>query len=187
MKSLNLFISILQSVHLAIVVSHVRSGISLAIQQFKRRAYPQHCYARDNRHGDVSVVTGLLSTNFYWFVVSPCLEIAECRRPTCVCLRTPFGWKTELVLRNCERNTCVWKLPDCKNVSSCWEITRRGHVEGVLCWTSLNVDARRVFGEWLIVFNCIVFTFWNGNKLPSWIEHPVRYNSFCFPRESLKV
>jgi hypothetical protein len=87
----------------------------------------------------------------------------------CVWLRTPVGWKTELVLGNCERSTCVWKLPDCKNeslcpknveagrvhvwrlsdcknVSSCWKITRRGPVEGVLCGISLSVDAR-VFGE----------------------------------------
>jgi hypothetical protein len=38
--------------------------------------------------------------------------------------------------------TCVWRLSDCKNVSSCWEITRRGPVEGVLCGTSLSADAR---------------------------------------------
>jgi hypothetical protein len=43
--------------------------------------------------------------------------------------------------------TCVWKLSDCKNVSSCWEITTRGPVEGVLCGTSLSVDARCVFGD----------------------------------------
>jgi hypothetical protein len=78
----------------------------LATQQFKRRACPQHCYARDSRHRDVSMVTGLLSTDFYWFVVSPCLEIAECRR-ACVWLRTPFGWKTKLVLGNYERSTCL--------------------------------------------------------------------------------
>jgi hypothetical protein len=45
--------------------------------------------------------------------------------------------------------TCVWRFTDCKNVSSCWEITGRGHVEGVLCGTSLSVDARRVFGDLL--------------------------------------
>jgi hypothetical protein len=38
-------------------------------------------------------------------------------------------------------HTCVWRLSDCKNVSLCWEITRRGPVEGVLCGTSLSVDA----------------------------------------------
>jgi hypothetical protein len=54
-----------------------------------------------------------------------------------------------------------------KNVSFCWEITRRGHVEGVLCGTSLSADARCVFGERLSVFNCGVLSFWNGNKLPS--------------------
>jgi hypothetical protein len=52
-------------------------------------------------------------------------------------------------------------------VSSCWEVTRRGRVEGVLCGTSLSVDARRVFGEWLSLFNCSVLSFWNGNKLIS--------------------
>jgi hypothetical protein len=72
--------------------------------------------------------------------------------------------------------TCVWRLSDCKNASSCWEIATRGPVEGVLRGTSLSVDARRVFGEWLVVFNCSVLSFWNGNKLPSWIENPVRYN-----------
>jgi hypothetical protein len=49
------------------ILSHVRSGISLATQQFKRRAYPQHCYVRENRQGDVSMVTRLLSWDFYWF------------------------------------------------------------------------------------------------------------------------
>jgi hypothetical protein len=36
----------------------VHFNVSLATQQFKRRAYPQHCYRRDNRHGDVSMATG---------------------------------------------------------------------------------------------------------------------------------
>jgi hypothetical protein len=54
---------------------------------------------------------------------------------------------------------CVWRLSDCKNVTSCWEITGRGHVEGVLCGTSLTVGARRVFGEWLSVLNCSVLSF----------------------------
>jgi hypothetical protein len=40
---------------------------SLATQQFKRKAYQQHCCARDNSHGDVSMVTGLLSMDFYWY------------------------------------------------------------------------------------------------------------------------
>jgi hypothetical protein len=163
-------------------MSHVKSLISLATQ-FKRRAYPQY-YVRNNR------VTRLLSTDFYWFVVSSCLEIAMCRR-VCVWLWTPVGWKTESVLGNCERSTCVWKLPDCKNESLCLKnveawcapvfgdfLTARmwvqiGPVEGVLCGTSLSVDARRVFVEWLIAFNCSVLTFWNGNKLPS-----VHYNTF---------
>jgi hypothetical protein len=122
-------------------------------------------------------------------LVSSCLEIAECRR-VCVWLRTPVSWKTELVLGNCERSTCleaswlqewefvpeeckgwahtrVWRLSDCKDVSSCWEITRRGHVEGVLCGTSLSVDARSVFGELLSVFNCSALSFWSCNKVPS--------------------
>jgi hypothetical protein len=63
--------------------------------------------------------------------------------------------------------TCVWRFADCKNVSSCWGITGKGPVEGFLCVTSLSIDARRVFGEWLIVLNCSVLTFWNVNKLPS--------------------
>jgi hypothetical protein len=84
-----------------------------------------------------------------------------------VCLATDSFWLEE-------RSTCVWKLPDCKNeslckkrftdcknVSSCWEITGRGPVEGFLCGTLLSVDARRVFGEWLVVFNCSVLSFWS--------------------------
>jgi hypothetical protein len=47
------------------VLSHVRSGISLATQQFNWKAYPQHCYVRDSRHRDVSMVTRLLSMDFY--------------------------------------------------------------------------------------------------------------------------
>jgi hypothetical protein len=146
------------------VLPHVRSWISLATQQFKRRAYAQHCYVRDNRGGHVSMVTGLLSTDFYWFVVSPCLEIAECR---CVCLATDCCWLEDWVsigklrekhvcveaswLQEWEfvpeerrgwARTCVWRFTDCRNVSSCWEITRRGPVEGVLCGTSLSVDSR---------------------------------------------
>jgi hypothetical protein len=37
----------------------------------------------------------------------------------CVWIRTPVCWKNELVLGNCERSTCVWKFPDCKNESLC--------------------------------------------------------------------
>jgi hypothetical protein len=64
-------------------------------------------------------------------------------------------------------HTCVSRLSDGNNVSPCREITRRGPVEGVLCGTSLSVDVQRVFGEWLVVFNSSVLTFWNGNKLLS--------------------
>jgi hypothetical protein len=60
------------------------------------------------------------------FVVSSCLEIAECRR-VCVWLWIPAGWKTELILGNCERSTCVWKLPDCKNESLCPKNVETGH------------------------------------------------------------
>jgi hypothetical protein len=40
--------------------------------------------------------------------------------------------RLELVLGNCERSTCVWKLPDCKNESSCPRNieTGRAHVFG---------------------------------------------------------
>jgi hypothetical protein len=62
--------------------------------------------------------------------------------------------------------SCFWRFTDCKNVSSCWEITERGPVEGFLCGTSQSVDARRVFAEWLVVFNCSVLSCWKGNKLP---------------------
>jgi hypothetical protein len=71
----------------------VHCYVSLATQQFKRRAYSQHCYARNNRHGDVSMVTGLLSTDSYRFSQS-CLEIA--RVHTCVCV---FGYGLRLVGR----------------------------------------------------------------------------------------
>jgi hypothetical protein len=74
--------------------------------------------------------------------------------------------------------THVWRLSDCKNVSSCWEIISRGPVEGFACATSLSVGVKRVFGEWLIVFSCSVLTFWNGNKLPLQIEPPVCYTMF---------
>jgi hypothetical protein len=62
-------------------------------------------------------------------------------------------------------------------MSSCWGIIGKGPVEGFLCGTLLSVDARRAFGERLIVFNCSVLSFWNGNKLPSCIEPSVRYNT----------
>jgi hypothetical protein len=52
--------------------------------------------------------------------------------------------------------TCVWRFTDCKNVSSCWEITGRDPVEGFLWGTSLSVDVRLVFGEWLTGFHCSV-------------------------------
>jgi hypothetical protein len=54
----------------------------------------------------------------------------------CVCLRTPFGWKTELVLGNCKRSMCVWKLSDCKNES--------------LCPKNVEAGCAPVFGEFLI-------------------------------------
>jgi hypothetical protein len=54
----------------------------------------------------------------------------------CVWLRTPFGRKTELVLGNCKRSTCVWKLPDCKNES--------------LCPKNVEAGCAPVFGEFLI-------------------------------------
>jgi hypothetical protein len=41
--------------------------ISLATQQFKRKAYQQNCCARDNSHEDVSMVTGWLFMDFYWY------------------------------------------------------------------------------------------------------------------------
>jgi hypothetical protein len=47
-------------------------------------------------------------------IVSPCLEIAACRR-ACVWLRAHFGWKTELVFRDCTgwARTCVRRVVDC--------------------------------------------------------------------------
>jgi hypothetical protein len=91
--------------------------VSLATQQFKRSAYPQHCCARDNSNGDVSMVTGLLSSNFYWFSQS-CLEIAECRR-ACV-----FGYRLRLVGR----------------LSSYREIAREARE--FIPWTVKTVDRR---------------------------------------------
>jgi hypothetical protein len=95
----------------------VQCYVSLAKQQFKRRAYPQHCYARDNRHGDVSMFTGLLSSDFYWYSQS-CLEIAECRR-ACV-----FGYGLLLVGR----------------LSSYREIAREARE--FIPWTVKTVDRR---------------------------------------------
>jgi hypothetical protein len=67
----------------------------------------------------------------------------------CVWLQTPFGWKTELVLGNCERSMCVWKLPDSKNESYS---------------ETVQVGRVRVFEELLTVFNCSVLTFWSAIK-----------------------
>jgi hypothetical protein len=95
----------------------------------------------------------------------------------CVGLRTPVGWKTELVLE-IAREARVWKLLDWKNESSCWEITGRGLVEGVLCGTSQGVDARCVFGEWLIVLNCSVLGF--GGEINFHREQNPRYVTILY-------
>jgi hypothetical protein len=73
----------------------VHCYVYLATQQFKRRAYPQHCYARDNSHGDVSMVTGLLSTDFYWF--SQSVYWKSQRVDVRVCLATDSFWLEEWV------------------------------------------------------------------------------------------
>jgi hypothetical protein len=79
-----------------------------------------------------------------------------------VCLATDSCWLEDWV--NIGRSTCVWKLPDCKNeslcpknVSSCWEITRRGPAGRILLklvFEAVQVGRVRVFEELLIVFNC---------------------------------
>jgi hypothetical protein len=119
----------------------VHCYVSLATQQFKRRAYQQHCYARDNRHGDVSVVTGL-STDFYWFSQS-CLEIAECRR-VCVWLRTAVSWKTEFVSENCERSTWVYTVDGEDSRSSRLVQVSDGLYAEVLLCASGPIARRRI-------------------------------------------
>jgi hypothetical protein len=89
----------------------VHCYVFLATQQFRRRAYQQHCYARNNRPRDVSMVFGIL------LILSVVFENRLVQTCVCVWLWTPFGWKTEFVSGNCERSTCVWKLSDCKNES----------------------------------------------------------------------
>jgi hypothetical protein len=64
--------------------------------------------------------------------------------------------------------TCVWRLSDCNNVSSCWKIATRGPVGRILLelvfrdctgWMYMCV-----FEEFLTVFNCSVLTFWSAIK-----------------------
>jgi hypothetical protein len=68
----------------------VHCCVSLATHQFKRKAYQQHCCARDNSHEYVSMVTGLLSTWTSTDIVSVFLEFA--RVQTCVYLATDSFW-----------------------------------------------------------------------------------------------
>jgi hypothetical protein len=76
----------------------------------------------------------------------------------CVWLRTPFGWKAELVLGNCERSTCVWKLPDCKNESLCLKNVEAGRApvwrfpdckNVSLCLKNVEAGHTPVFGDFL--------------------------------------
>jgi hypothetical protein len=116
------------------------------------------------------MVTGLLSTDFYWFVVSPCLEIFECRR---ACLAMDSCWLEDWVSIGKFREKYV-----CLEASWLreWEFVlgdyQKRSCRRSLVWDIVECRRPRVFGEWLITFNCSVFTFWNGNKLPSWIEPP---------------
>jgi hypothetical protein len=61
--------------------------------------------------------------------------------------------------------TCVWRVPDCKNVSSCWRSWKTdAHVCSESCWFCSTVVC------WV----------WSGNKHPSWIEPPVRYSILLY-------
>jgi hypothetical protein len=150
------------------------------------------------------MVTRLLSTDFYWFVVSPCLEIAECRR-SCV---SGYGLLLVGRLSSCREiarearvfgSFLIARMCLCpKNVEAgrapvFWDfLTARmsvhvGRLPEAVLWKESCVGHRWVFGEWLIVFNCGVLTFWKGNKFPSWIESLIRYNidrrfrgDYCF-------
>jgi hypothetical protein len=54
--------------------------------------------------------------------------------------------------------TCVWRFTDCKNVSSCWEITRRGPVQGVLCGTRWVKTRVYLVNGWLyLTVVCCLF------------------------------
>jgi hypothetical protein len=85
----------------------VHCCVSLATQQFKRNAYQQHCCARNNSHGDVSMVTGLLSTWTSTDIASVVLKIARVETCVCIWLRTPGGLKSDLVLRDRPGWTCT--------------------------------------------------------------------------------
>jgi hypothetical protein len=61
----------------------VHCCVSLATRQFKRKAYQQQCGARDNNHGDVSMVTGLLSAETSNELVSCVLGLEEIGRTRC--------------------------------------------------------------------------------------------------------
>jgi hypothetical protein len=137
----------------------VHCYVSLATQEFKRKAYQQHCCARDNSHGDVSMVTGLLSSNFDWY--RQCVfEIT--RVQTCVCLATDtFGWKTEFVSGNCERSTWVYTVDGEVSRSSGLVQVSDGLYAEVLLWCASGPTAR-----WWFVPTCVwkLYDCKNGNE-----------------------
>jgi hypothetical protein len=119
----------------------VHCCVSLTTQQFKQRTYQQHCYARDNRHGDVSMVTGLLSTDFCWYSQS-CLKIAA-RRRACV-----FGYGLLFVGRqfvsgNCKKSTWVYTVDGEDSRSSGLAQASDGLYAEVLLWCASGPIARR--------------------------------------------
>jgi hypothetical protein len=120
----------------------VHCCVSLATQQFKRKAYQQHCCACDSSHGDVSMVTGWLSMDFYWYRKS-CLEIARVQTCVCIWLRTPFGWKTKFVSGNCEWSTWVYTVDGEASRSSGLVQISDGLCAEVPLWCESGPIARR--------------------------------------------
>jgi hypothetical protein len=136
--------------------------VSLATQQLKRRAYQQLCYARNNRHRDVSMVFGILLILSVVFGNRASADVRVCLamdsfwledwvsigklREKHVSLyrgqqRQPIVGASAEVLLWCASGliawrwivpTCVWRLSDCKNVSSCWKVATRGPVGKIL-------------------------------------------------------
>jgi hypothetical protein len=62
---------------------------------------------------------------------------------TCMCvwLRTPFGWKTEFVLGNCERSTLVYTIDGEDSRSSRLVQVSNGLYAKVLFWCASELIA----------------------------------------------
>jgi hypothetical protein len=128
----------------------VHCCVTLATQQFKRKTYPQHCKARDNRHGDVCFYGhGIVVYGLLLICSQSCLEIAECRHVcvcVCVCVRAR--------VRACVR-VCVWGGYGLLLVGrlSYWEIAREARVFGSFLIARMRVSIPRPYR--LDVYVCL--------------------------------